>query len=144
MKTKFFLLVFITIALVGCKESNSSSKVYIENKSSATVELKFSLARTNESKTVRLYPNQEILTKTISGMGNSGIPYYPFDMQYDTCSVIFNDSLFIEYSLYQKNERNILFTDYYNVSDGTGSRKYDHFIFRYTITEQDFLNAEPL
>jgi len=143
MKTKIYFLIFVIVGLVGCKESNSSSKVYIVNKSSATVELKFTLGHTNESKTFTLFPNKEILTKEISGMGNEGIPSYPFEIQYDTCKVIFNDTIALNYILYMDNDRNILHTRNYSKSDGSGSRKYDHFIYRYTITEQDFLDAEP-
>jgi hypothetical protein len=92
-------------------------------------------------------PNEEVFIQTHIDMGPA--VYYALQttdayLQYDTCFVIFNDTVALLYSAFEDSEKNILFTHNYTRSDGSGSRKYKHFNYRYTITEQDFLNAEPL
>jgi hypothetical protein len=62
----------------------------------------------------------------------------------DTCYMVFNDSLFLKFDLYSNSqERNILELGTYQI-DKKESKRMKNFKYTYTITEQDFLNAEPL
>jgi len=147
VKSPAKLLLFALILAGACKEDNYQWNIYLENKSNQDVHVKLTSSRDSTSKSIYIKPNEEVYIQTGSDMGK-GISYYALQttenyLQYDTCYVIFNDTVALLYSAYENSDRNILFTRNYTRSDGNGPKKYTNYDYRYRITEQDFLDAEP-
>jgi hypothetical protein len=148
MKTIFYFIACAALLHSGCQEDNYSWNMFLENKSNQNVHIKLTSSTDSISKSIYMKPNEEVLVKADSDMGKSLTPY-PLEksigsFQYDTCFVIFNDTVALIYTYTENFERNILIGFTYTKSGGNSSRKDIHNNYRYTITEQDFLDAEPL
>jgi hypothetical protein len=148
MKSPVKLLLFALILASACKEDYYKWNMYLENKSNQSVHVKLTSSTDSISKSIYLKPNEEVLINSGGAMGRSLSPY-PLEInvsifQYDSCFVIFNDTVALIYTYTENFERNILLGNTYTRIDGSSSRKYTHNNYRYTITEQDFLDAEPL
>jgi hypothetical protein len=73
--------------------------------------------------------------------GGGDIPS-PFGYVYDTCNVIFNDTLRIHYVRNDGNPRNILHIE--NFARNTEEKNRIYSIYdNYTLTPDDLANAEP-
>ena len=68
---------------------------------------------------------------------------FPFGIEVDSAYLIFNDSTRVLYLPRDGKPRNILdINSYKGGSAKSGSRDIDLFVFTYTITEEDYLNAK--
>jgi len=127
MKTIFYFIACASLVFSSCKEDNYQWNIYLENRSNQDVHIKLTSSSDNTSKSIYMNPNEEVFiqTRVDKGVGISNYALQTTDayLQYDTCFVIFNDTVALVYSAFEHSERNILFTHNYTRSDGSGSRK---------------------
>jgi len=149
MRIVFYFFTCASLLFSSCKEDNYRWNIYLENKSNQEVHVKLTSRMDSTSKSTYLKPNEEVFIQTQSRRGKS-VSSYALEVRdgllvYDTCFEIFNDTVALVYTYDEFSERNILFTRNYTQSAGSGSSLENaNENYRYTINEQDFLNAEPL
>jgi len=147
---KIHILFCVCVLLIGCGDNvkTTTEAIWIHNASQQVVQLKFTsglpLALGLDTViSLNIDENKHIFsTGEITG-GPIGVTIQNI-IHADTCLIIFNDSVFLRYDLYEVNdERNILKIHTYN-KDVNERKNLASYKYTYIITEQDFLNAEPL
>jgi hypothetical protein len=140
-KAAFTVVVFLLFS--SCIELTRTHEVEVQNRSTANVTLQFTSSFFSPTDSiVRLANGKNYLVFT-SDMGNAP-PHMLFEGRYyDTCHVIFNDTLRLTYFIGDSNVRNILVLDNYHRETIKDTKR--SFVFRdtYTLTPEDFENAKP-
>lgn len=145
---KILILCFL---LNGCTDRNvitTSEEIRIANYSNQSVELHFYSGLPifmGLDTTIYLSKAEDkLLFSTGEVTGGPILISFQNIIPADTCYMVFNDSLFLKFDLYSNtDERNILDLHTYQI-DKKESKHMKNFKYTYTITEQDFLDAEPL